>query len=280
MGTDPKAAPSSETTAQTIQAFVQNYPELMQAENAGAVPAAQAQLEAAQATSPGLTALQDQLYKQYGLSMGQTSDQVAAQQAMDQAKSDTNVMAGPGAGLVTANEALQQQENPEFYAARSQMDNQLGNLFSSINLGGQVTPGENEQMSRALAQQNNQRGIANNPSSTAALSNALTFGSAQTAREQQAKTNLTNVLNVGNSFLPASKTGTDTFQIATGRSSTPNAGASQFQGVNTGLAANAASSGSNLLGQIGNLQQQQASITANRRDSIDRAAEVTGGING
>lgn len=275
MGGDPAAPPVEDSTNNMLQAFVQNYPDLLRVTDAGAVPAAQSQLAATQATAPAIAALNAQLYNTYGTQLGATSDAIATQQAQDAAKSNLDVINGAGGQSALAADALQRQIDPEYYKSRADISSSLGNLLGSVDLSGNLSGGENEAIARSLAQDNNNRGIApNTPSQTATVNDALTYGNAAYNRKQAAQNTLTQALNAGSSFLPAAKS-IDAFQTATGNPSgnaTNAAANAQFTGTSASNgAANAATSlGSNLLGQIGTLTSQQNDIDANRRDSLDR----------
>lgn len=270
MGGDPPAPAVGESTDQMLQAFTKAFPEILRVTNEGSLPAAQAQLAATQATSPALAALQAQLYQQFGPALANTSNQINNATALNQAQSDLAVMSGPGQDLVKKSIETQKLADPEYYKARELTGANLGNLFGSIDLNGRLSGGENEALSRGLAQSNQSRGLATTPSQTATLQNAMTFGTAQKEREDTAKSQLTQALSVANGTLPALKSGVDTFQVSTGRSSMPNAGDSKFLGVDSSAGQAAQGVGQNLLGQIGGLTQQKNDINANRRDSLDR----------
>lgn len=269
MGGDPPAPSVGQSVGEMMREFTGAFPDFLKVTSAGMVPAAQAQLAANQATAPGLAKLQAELYQAFGPQMGAISNQIDAANRMAGTQSDLAVLQGPGKQLVQDATALQKTVDPEYYATRTGVADNLSKLFSSIDLNGRLSGGENEALSRGIAQENERRGLSTTPSQTAALSNAMTFGGAQHAREQEAKNNLTQALQVANGALPALKSGTDVFQVATGRPSV-NAGDSKFTGVDTSLGSSANGLGSNLLGQIGGLTQQKNDINANRRDSLDR----------
>lgn len=280
MGGDAPAIPPGESTQEMLSAYVKAFPELLNVTNAGAVPAAQSQLAASQAVSPGLAKLQDELYAAYGPSLARTANTISNEQAMNQAGSDLAVLKGPGGELISQARAVQQQEDPEFYKTRSAVSDKLGGLFDSIDLSGKLSGGEREELTRAVNRGNQSRGIAANPSQTAVVENAMTFGNAGYQRKSAAQDKLGQALSIGTGFLPASRTGVDAFQVGTGRSSGMNAGDSKFTGVDTSLGSGAQGLGTSLLGQIGGLTQQRNDINANRRDSLDRFNQSWGSIVG
>lgn len=271
MGADAPAPAPQESTAKMLDAYVKSFPDLLNITNQGAVPAAQAQLAANQATAPGLAALQAELYKAYGPSLGATADTIAANSAKSQAGSDLAVLQGPGSQLVKTADQLQREQDPEYYAARTATGNRLSDLYNSIDLSGRLSGGETEAINRSLARDNTNRGIPlNTPDQTSTVANAMTFGQAGYNRKLQAQDTLGKALSVGTGFLPASKSNVDVLQVGTGRASAPNAGDSKFTGVDTSLGSSAQGLGNNLLGQIGSITTQANDINSKRRDQLDR----------
>lgn len=269
MGEDPPAPSAQESTKDMLAAYTAAFPDILNATNAGVVPSAQAQLAANQAIAPGLAALQAQIYQAFGPMMGQTADQIAANTAKSQTQSDLDILNGSGKQLSQAAIDAQKMADPEYYKLRESVGGNVDKLLNSIDLSGGLSGGETEAINRGIAQQDQQRGIANTPSQTAVVSNAMKFGQAGYQRKQDSQNQLAQALNVANGALPALKSGVDTFQVVTGRPST-NAADNKFVGVDTNLGSSANSLGGNLLGQVGGLTQQKNDINANRRDSLDR----------
>lgn len=271
---DPKAPSSNESTEAMLGAYTKYFPDLLKINQENILPNEQAKLEANQAVSPEYLALQNQLYKIYGPQLAATSDQINAASAKSSAQSDLDVLRGPGKDLVSEALKTAQEADPEYYKARQQVGGRLSDLLGSIDLSGNLSGGETEQLNRALAQENSRRGILNTPSQTAALSNAMTFGDARYNRQNQAKGQLAQALSVGNQFLPASNSGIDVFKVATGKTSMPNAGDSKFQGVNQNLGSDVAGQGTSFMNNLTQLKGQEMDINANRRDILDRMNEV------
>lgn len=280
MGGDPPAPTANESTQEMLRAYTQAFPDILRITNEGVVPTAQTQLRAAQTTAPGMAALQQQLFEAFGPALARTGNQINREQAQAQATSDLDLMRGTGRDLVQEALATQRIADPEYYQAREQVGSNLSRLLSSIDTTGNLSPAEREEMTRGLSQQNERRGIANNPSQTAALENAVTFGGAARDRQMQGQNQLAQALSVANGTLPAMRSGTDVFQVATGRSSMPNSGVGQFQGVDSQIGQGAAATGNNLMGQIGQFQTNAMNINANRRDSLDRFNQSWGSIVG
>lgn len=273
MGGDRPAPTVPESTAQMMAAYTRYLPDLMRVTNAELPNAAQTQVNIAQQTSPALAQLQQQLYALHGPEMARIGNQITREQALSQAGTDAAVLAGPGRSLINTNRAISREEDPEFYATRELMSGRLGELINSVDLTGGISAGEREEIQRSVNRDNQARGIDHNRSQSAVVENAMTFGNAQNQRRNQQQDRLGQALNVGNQFLPASRTGVDNFQVATGRSSQPNPSMGQFQGVNTQLGQNANQMPSQFLGQMGDLSMQRNDINANRRDSLDRFNE-------
>lgn len=280
MGGDKPAPSTTESTAHMLEAYTRYLPELMRVTNAELPAAAQTQVDIAQQTSPALAELQARLYGQYAPEMAGVANNIARDQALSQAGTDAQVLQGPGTELVRSARELQREEDPEYYQNRTLLSNRLGDLVNSIDLTGGISGGEREELQRAQNRQNQQRGIATNPSQTAALENAMQFGQAAYQRQGQQQDRLGQALNVGSGMLPTLRSGTDVFQVATGRSSQPNNGLGQFQGVNTQLGQSGMDTTNNFLNQTGQLTQQANQINSQRRDSLDRFNETWSGVVG
>ncbi len=280
MGSDPVAPAPTESTRQMLDAYAAYLPILQGVNAQNLSPLANAQLKVSQDTSPAYAKLQQQLYDDYGPLMADTANRIQSSQQKAQAQSDLDTLMGPGKQLISEAQKQQEQINPEYYKTREQMGGRLGDLLGSIDLSGKLSGGETEELSRAQARENSNRGIASAPSQTAAIQNALTFGNARTERQDKAKGQLGAALGVGNQFLPASQSGQDAFQIGAGRSSMPNAGDSKFQGVDKSGADNAIGQQNQLLGITSGFQNKQMDINANRRDQLDRFNQTFSSIVG
>lgn len=262
MGQSYATGTPPETTAQQLQAYIQYLPGLLQTTANQTLPVGQTEQNAQNILAPQQQQLQNQLYSQNAPGLYNTGNQLNALQSqagISQALGNLN--SSQGQQLSQAAITADQQANPQYYAALNQAGGQLSNLLGSINLGG-LTGSETAQVQRGLAQQDAQKGITNSPSQTAAVSNAMNFGTALQAKQA----NLANAINTATSFLPASRTGVNTFAVGSGQSTTQsNPGASQFLGVNANNAASSASSGnqaqgSNLLSNITSGQNNANSL--------------------
>lgn len=261
MGGDPPATPVGESTAEMLQAYLGALPKLLSAtENA--------QLKSSQITSPAYQALQNQLYQTFGPGLAKTSSDIEAQNALRQAQSDLAVVSGPGRDLVKEALVSQKLVDPEYYAGRGALGESLLSLLSGLNPNG-LSSGEREEITRSNAQQDVARGNLNTPSATATTENAMNFGNALNAK----RTNIANILGTAGGILPALQSGTDVYQVATGKPSTSNLGDSKFSGVKTNT-----ETGTNLLSSLSGLTSQSNELEANRRDNLDRVMQGFGGV--
>lgn len=277
MSGDPPAPATTESTREMLKAYSEFLPDMLKVTAQGIGPYEQALLKSQQEVALPKAQLQAEIYRQLGPLLNKTGIDINKANAQGQAESDLNVIKGTGRELVKEGQETQKLLDPEFYKLREQAGGRMGELLSSIDLSGQLSGGEREELKRAQAQEFNRRGINNSPSNLAALEGAMTFGQAGYARKTAEGNRLQNALTVANQALPAMRSGQDAFQIATGRSSMPNSGDSKFTGVGeVGQQSGQMSQG--LLGATSNLIQQQNDINANRRDSLDRANQTLGGI--
>lgn len=230
-GSDPKID-TGEYAKDMMNAFVQNYPKISEEISASMPLLAEGQLKAAQATYP-------------------------QQQALG-VNTDLSLLKGAGGQL--ANEAvnLDRQTNPEFYKMREGASNSLGDLFKSIDLSGNLSGGERAEIERSVNRSNINSGI-NSPTPTSTIADAMTFGNASTQRKLQQQGVLTGALGATAGLLPASRSGVDTFKVATGRDSTAataNSGASQIA--------------SGLLGNFSDLAGGAMGGNASRRSAFEK----------
>lgn len=268
---DPSPSSTQDSTASQLQAYTQYLPQLLNTTANQTLPVGQTNQAAQNVLAPEQQQLQDALYGQYApelYNIGNQLNQQQTQAGLSQALQNIN---GTGGQLATAQEQMAEQANPQYYAALGQAGNQLGNLLGSINLGG-LTGSEEAQVQRSNAQQDAARGIANTPSQTATESNAMNFGTALQAKQA----NLAQAINTASTFLPNAQTGVNTFATATGQNGTTqsNPGANQFLGVNANNQAIAAASSNSAAGNtaqsnINSTANNQASLLANQRNSLD-----------
>lgn len=264
-GGDPPAPSASQSTAQSMQAFIKYLPQLMQTALPQIMPAAKAQLEASQATSPAMSQLQADMYKNIAPQLNDVSQGMDASNKLAGSQADLAVLNGPGGDSARAVQGLDKEFNPEFYKMRDQTAGSLSSLMS-----GGLTPAESEAISRRLNQENFKMGLGGTPTSTSTVSNAMQFGDAARTRQLQG-------VQAATSFLPASRSGIDPTQVALGRPSI-NTGNSQFLGANPTAGSSAMDTANGMFNTIAGFQNNAANINANRRDPLDRVTGVLGSL--
>lgn len=275
--------------ANQINAMQQLLPYYLDAINKGNLQSAMGNLNVAQATSPGYAQLMTQIFNQYGPQLNAIGNAINRQNALAQANTENQVMAGPGQDLVKQAYGLSQVFDKPYYDTRATTAGRLGDLMNSIDLNAGLSPTERNEIAQGLAREGYQRGTANAPSATETVGNAMQYGQAGYQRKVQQQSLLGSAINTAASFLPTAKSGVDVFQVATGRPSMPNQGAAQMgqasQGV-TNQGSNVASgissgllSGMNTLGQQ-NLEQSIAAnqINAQKKDWADYLSQVMGSV--
>ena len=183
---------------------------------------AQSELEAAKAFVP-----------QYG----QLASDEAYREAMSEAGKQVDVLRGPGGQLIDEAFAKSRQVDPEFYGRRAQTGAMLGDLLRSFaapgtvsadnpfgTFTGELSGSERAEIERSLAQNRARSGSIGGPMAMSdVVANAMMFGQGVQNRRDA----LGRALGQATSFLPASRSGFDPFQVAMGRPS-QQFGAQQF----------------------------------------------------
>lgn len=264
---DEAAPPTGESTAKIMEALTQYLPAYSQVVNAQKLPTAQADLGVSQAVSPAYAQLMQELYSQYGPGLAKTGSELERINRLGAAGTDVEILQGPGKELVSSAQALDRALNPEYYNTRAAAAGKLGELLGSINLNA-----PNPEAERLVSQEAARTGNVATPSATSTVSNALSFGN----ELQKRRSALGQAISIGSQFLPSAVSQFNPVQTALGRPST-NTGISQFTGVQ-GPSGQSAAQGSDLLGNISALRQQQNQINSQRRDVLDRLNEVSSTI--
>lgn len=263
---DDDAAPDpGDSAAKTMRAWEQYMPGIMRGIGAELPAFEQARLRAAKATSPGYSNLQTKLYAEHGPRLAEISQGIDASNRLAGANADLGVLAGPGSELVDQSLGLMRRTDPEFFDVREKTAGSLMEL-----LGGGLTPGEEEAISRRVAQENIRGGTAGVGSAGQTAKDAMVFGEAARNRQLQG-------VNAATSFLPQSRTGVDPTQLALGRPSI-NTGDSKFMGVQQESGQGGAAA-QNAFDTFAGFQSSAMDINAQRRDWMDRVNEGIGSIN-
>lgn len=266
---DPAAKPVGESTDAQMQAYIKNLPALLNTTANQTLPVGQTTQNAQNTLAPQQQQLLSDLFSKYAPGLYKTGDELNQQESSAGIAQALKNLQGGGGQLSQAAIDADKAANPEYYSTRAAAGSKLNDLLGSIDING-LSGSERSEVERSNAQQDAQRGIANTPSQTATVQNAMQFGSALQAKRNA----LSNAISTATSFLPSSKSGVDAFAVGTGAATAPqgNAGAGQFLGI--GNNANSASGtnaslGNSLLGGINATSNNAANIDANRRNSLD-----------
>lgn len=231
--------------ANQISALTTLFPQFASIIAGQAIPQAQAAEAGAEATAPGYS-------------------RIAAQNALSQVGSDTAALqkASESGGLLDSENAAARKIDPEYYATRALTAQKLAEQLNGIG------PTVSREIGQGLSQENAKTGTLSSPSQLGTVSNAMVYGKAG----QDA---LTSAIQAATSAMPALRSGSDAFQVATGRSSTP-----VFSGT-SGLTSSA-SLGSGMGSNLASAQQaNNANALTNKlqsKDWADYLGQVTSSI--
>ena len=273
---DPPAPTASESTAEMMKALQEHLPGYMSTLRKEIVPTAQAELQGAQEVSPGYAKLTADVYDTEGRRLNKIGEEIAASNQLAKARSDANVLAGPGMDIIKSADAAQRLIDPEFY----KMKEATGKLGTGIinSYGGDPTKlsgSERQEVERGLAQEGAQRGTLNSPSAINTVENAMAFGNAAEQKRQGAANTLTQLSQP----MTATRSGVDVLQQATGRPGQVNSGAGQFTGAQMGAGVNNAfGQGQALMGQTGENQRTAMNVNAQRRSGLDVFNQTLGAV--
>jgi hypothetical protein len=284
-----------QNTAANIQAFSDLFPYLQGSINSQTLPTALTQLQASQATSPGYADLMTQLYAQYGPQLNAIGSGITGQNMANYVANQNAILSGPGQDLLKSGYNASQIFDAPYYQARQQAGDSIGKLLNSIDLSGNLSGSETNQIGQGLAREGVQRGNLNAPSNADVVANAMQYGNAAYQRKAQAQTMMGNAIQSATSFLPQAKSGVDVFGTGTGAGVPTNPGNSLFTGINTNFGQNAGTDFLSAITGTGNTAMQgviqtginQQNIDANKKDWSDfleqnsqSFANVAGGVAG
>jgi hypothetical protein len=249
-----------EGTPRQMAALNRYLPRLAQTVSNVAGPYEQAMLNARATIDPQQAALDESLAAWFMPRFAQIGSDVARQNAFNQATTEADVLEGPGARLVSSARQLDRFQDPEYYDVREAGAGRMMELLAGQDPN-QLTGAEIANVERTSNRTNTSQGTAGLGSSLSAIGNAMTFGGALDKK----RNTLLNTLNAIPQNLAAMRSGTDVFQVATGRPS-----------YGSNPAVNNMSN--NLLGEAGQNVRQNNDLTANARDWLDRTTQVMGAL--
>lgn len=258
-----------ETTAEQMMAFAQNLPAIMAATNEELLPSELAKFETSQNVSPLYAQLQQDLYGQYGPSMNKIGSEIASQNALAQAQTDADVLAGPGKELIANALEGAKLYDPEYFSTRELAAQQMQDMLKPGLSGG-----EHEAIQRYMNQNDVATGNLNaGGGATNVVSNAMQFGNAARDRMSQS-------LSLATGMLPTLRSNVDTFQQATGRPSMVNTGEGRTQNVATNVGQNAYGMAGQFLGESGANARQGAQLNSSSKTTSTPStfSNITSGL--
>lgn len=261
------------------QMVMRNLGDIIGAINKQALPTAQTELAVQQAISDPENALmlqQAQKYLPLFQSLGNTLNANAL-------ANEVNLLKGSGSDYLKAGYDAAQIFDKPYYDTRQLTADKLGVLLGSIDLSGGLSGTERDEIAKGLAREGSQRGTLNAPSNSDTVANAMVYGQAANQRQQQAKSNLAQALQLSTNFLPTAQTGVNPFATVSAGTTTSNAnnqGVGLFRGITSGNNSAANNMASNLLGVGSNnfanalnawtgLTNTQMNNDAQKKDSLD-----------
>lgn len=272
-GGDPPAPTASESTGEMMQALEKYLPGYMKTLQDQIVPTEQAQLAGAQAVSKPYADLTADIYDTTGRRMNTIGEEIAASNQLAKAKSDAQVLAGPGQDIIRSADAAQRIIDPEFYKMKEATGRVGTGIINSFGDDpSKLSGSEREEVGRGLAWSNLGSGNTG-PSNINAVSNAMSFGDASNRR----RTSAAQTIGALAPSMTATRSGVDVLQQALGRPGQTNTGNALVSGARE-AGANAFSQGSALMGQTGENQRTAMDINSKRRSSLDTTLGAVGSL--
>jgi len=261
-----------EGTGKQVQSLAKWLPRLAES-TAGAIgPYEQSLFNSRSNIDPQNLALDESLAKYFLPRFSQIGTDIQGQEALNTAQNELNVVNGSGGDLARAGLALNKEIDPQYYNLRETGANKFTDLLNGQDPN-RLTGSEMANVERGLNRTNRVGGVADVPASSSAIRNAMTFGGALDKK----RNTLVNTLQALPQNLASMKSGTDAFQVATGRPSYgANPATGQYSTGRSGFGANVQSMSQGLLGEAGQNQRQTQDLTANARDALDRVNETAG----
>jgi len=276
-GGDPPAPTAAESTGEMMQALEKYLPGYMKTLRSEIVPTEKAQLEGAQAVSKPYADLTADIYDTTGRRMNTIGEEIAASNQLAKARSDAEVLAGPGKDIIRSADEAQRIIDPEFYKMKEATGRVGTGIINSFGDDpSKLSGSEREEVGRGLAWSNLSSGNTG-PSNINAVSNAMTFGDASNRR----RTNAAQTIGALAPSMTATRSGVDVLQQALGRPGQVNTGNALVTGARE-AGANAFGQGQALMSQTGENQRAAMNVNANRRSSLDTAlggiSSITGSV--
>lgn len=275
MGSGPVYQNAQDTTADQMAAYIRYLPDLLKAvaQNTGVVERAQQGLS--EELSPRQAALQARVAREFMPEFTQIGLDQARQQAMGTARTDAEVMAGPGRDVVRTLTEAQRLADPEYFKQRELAMKGLESLFGSLsdpNAG--LTGSERAEAERAMARENAARGNVG-PTNIGTVEAAMRFGQAGAASRQAKQGAIMNAVQTAAGAAPSMRSGVDAFQVTTGKPSS-NVGLGRFGQTDVNQGGATQNFGQSFLQQTGQFAAQNQMNQANKKDAFDKAMQIGG----
>jgi len=276
MGGDAPAPTQQESTRDMLAALTAYMPELTTAYNKALPDLERGAMATRQEIAPQEAQLSYDLYKLFGPAVNEVGQGIYKSNQTAQAKTDAEILQGPGKELTRAALENSRIADPEYYRTREATADSYTKLLGSLDPTS-LSAGEMASTERALNRANQQAGLTSAPSRQAGIRNALAYDDRMTAKKGMLSQALTNAPGVAQ----ATKSGVDPYMMATGKTSYPQLGASALTGTSpAGFGQSASNLTGGMLSELGQNSRNSANINANRRDELDRFNESFSSIVG
>jgi hypothetical protein len=281
-----------------INSFINDLPRLTGALNSSALQSGRAEIENEQQLAPMRQELMMGLLERYAPQLATIGSRLNEQMASEGAAGNRRVLEGSGGDYLRSIDNTVRQLNPEYFRTLGDTSTSLRNLMGSIDLSGNLSGGEREEVARGAARESLSRGDFGAPSTLGTVSNAMRFGQAGRNRQLQNQSMMSNAISNATQFAGISNPnagggsgiGSSTANaVATGANNGSNIGMSGLTGMkdmNTSTGQNLFGQQSGLFGGLantgmnvwGNIKGQQMNIDANKKDWLDKFQQFTGAL--
>ncbi len=206
--------------------------------------------------SPKYAALMEELYSAYAPKLNAIGRDIISDNRLADSLTDLEVLQGPGKDLIATALETSKTLDPEFFQTRATVNEGLQKLIGSIDLGGQLSAGEQSQIERATNQQMERLGVGTSPAPINVVGSAMTYGNAQRQRELENQQAFGQALGLATQSMPSMRYGLDPVQTALGRPSI-NPGEGKFTGISQPDFSDATQLTGNFMNYMSNLNQSQ-----------------------
>jgi hypothetical protein len=249
--------------------FYNNFPKLMQDVNSLLPKAAQAQLAADQAVSPGYAKLTADLYKEFAPEIAKTDaniDDITQKAGLDR---QLSMAKGSGAELVTQADLLQKQLDPEYYTGKEQLSGAISKYLAAMDPT--MTENELEAIRRGMGGD-----TGNNNSEWDRARNEFKFGKAAQDKAALFGDAIRNV----SSALPAMRSGISGVDTATRTGTVTNSAPAKAGQAVTGSGSNMFDLAQNILSGGTALQNTRMGKQVSGMDNTAKGFSMTGNLIG